>query len=244
MVKVLTQKEFVEGCYNWYREADLQPGNPDDGNWEEAHYPIPKCKDGTATVLLLTEHHAVHGVIQSEELGYPCVWGWEEEYLPAEYLPLLRKWLQVASKLGGEVTRTRFGTKLRITYPNGTIVYANSYAHAVELTQIGIPLIKKLIQDPTLTATHTYTRNTIAYTYAPTPIYWNINNPSKPKPVLIHYPDGTVTYAESMKHVTRITNVPNSTLQHRLKKTLHEQLNVTVTRTRNTNHKYPLIEKI
>jgi len=238
VVKVLTQKEFVEGCYNWYREADLQPGNPEDGNWEEAHYPIPKCKDGTATVLLLTEHHAVHGVIQSEELGYPCVWGWEEDYLPDEYLPLLRKWLQEASRLGGEVTRTRYGTKLRITYNDGTIVYANSYAHAVELTQIGISLIKRLSED----STSIYTNKTIAYTHAPTPTYWPENNPSKPKPVMIYFPDGTNTYAESIKHAARITNVTQSTVQRRLKKTIHEQLTATVTRDMKRN--YPTIEKL
>jgi hypothetical protein len=72
---MLSQKEFVEGCYNWYREADLQPGNPEDGVWDAAHYPIPKCKGGTETILLLREHHAIQGVIQSEELQWKCLWG-------------------------------------------------------------------------------------------------------------------------------------------------------------------------
>ena len=96
---MLSQKEFVEGCYNWYREADLQPGNPEDGQWDEAHYPVPKCKDGTETILLLKEHHAVQGVIQSEELQWRCIWGWEEKYLEGEYLELFNKWMSEGLKL-------------------------------------------------------------------------------------------------------------------------------------------------
>ena len=89
---MLSQKEFVEGCYNWYCEADLQPGNPEDGVWEEAHYPVPKCKGGTETILLLQGHHAIQGVIQSEELQWKCIFGWEKKYLSGEYLELFYKW--------------------------------------------------------------------------------------------------------------------------------------------------------
>ena len=96
---MLSQKEFVEGCYNWYREVDLQPGNPEDGQWDEAHYPVPKCKDGTETILLLREHHAVQGVIQSEEMQWKCIWGWEEKYLEGEYLELFNKWMSEGVKL-------------------------------------------------------------------------------------------------------------------------------------------------
>ena len=241
---MLTQKEFIEGCYKYYADNLYEPGNPDDGNWEEAHYPIPKCKGGTAIVLLLQEHHAIHGVVQSEELGHPCVWGWEADYLPDEYLPHFNKWKLEASKLGGATSRLRFGTKLRITYNDGTIVFAETYKHASELTTLSETIIKHLIKEPTLTTTFTYTKNTIAYEYAPTPIYWDVNNPSKPKPVLIHYPDETITYAESIKQASRLTNVTQSTVQRRLKKTIHEQRNVTVTRTMINDYKYPLIEKI
>ena len=96
---MLSQKEFVENCYNWYREADLQPGNPDDGEWDAAHYPIPKCKDGTETILLLKEHHAIQGVIQSEEYQWRCIWGWEKKYLSGEYLELFYKWKSEGSKM-------------------------------------------------------------------------------------------------------------------------------------------------
>ena len=64
---MITQREYVEGCQQWYKEADLQPGNPEDGTWEQCHYPAPKCLGGTETILLLKEHHAVQGVLQSEE---------------------------------------------------------------------------------------------------------------------------------------------------------------------------------
>jgi len=99
---MLSQKEFVENCYNWYREADLQPGNPEDGEWDVAHYPIPSCKDGTETILLLREHHAVQGVIQSEELQWRCIWGWEEKYLTGEYLELFYKWKSEGPRLEWE----------------------------------------------------------------------------------------------------------------------------------------------
>ena len=96
---MLSQKEFVEGCYNWYREADLQPGNPEDGDWDEAHYPVPKCKDGTETILLLKGHHAIQGVIQCEEYQWVCIFGWEKEYLSGEYLELYYKWKSEGMKL-------------------------------------------------------------------------------------------------------------------------------------------------
>lgn len=96
---MLSQKEFVEGCYNWYREADLQPGNPEDGDWDEAHYPVPKCKGGTETILLLKEHHAVQGVIQSEEMQWRCIFNWEEKYLSGEYLELFNKWMSEGTRV-------------------------------------------------------------------------------------------------------------------------------------------------
>jgi hypothetical protein len=99
---MLTQKEFVEGCLNYYREADLQPGNPEDGEWNEAHYPVPKCKEGTETVLLLREHHAVQGVLQSEEFQWRCLFGWEEKFLSGELLELYTKWFREGVKLQWE----------------------------------------------------------------------------------------------------------------------------------------------
>lgn len=88
----MNQHEWVEGCYAYYRENDLEPGNPEDGNWHLAHYPEPKCLGGTEVILLLEEHHAVQGVLQAEEYQHPCVYGWEKRYLTGELLELFYKW--------------------------------------------------------------------------------------------------------------------------------------------------------
>jgi hypothetical protein len=89
---MITQQGYVEGCQLWYIEADLQPGNPEDGEWHECHYPEPKCLGGTRTILLLKEHHAIQGVLQSEEYNHPCIYGWEKPYCKGEYEELYRKW--------------------------------------------------------------------------------------------------------------------------------------------------------
>lgn len=90
---MLTQQQWVEGCYAYYAENGYEPGNPEDGVWEEAHYPVPKCEGGEATIKLLKEHHAVQGVLQSEEYQRPCIWGWEANYLEGEMLELCKKWV-------------------------------------------------------------------------------------------------------------------------------------------------------
>jgi hypothetical protein len=95
---MITQREYVEGCLQWYEEADLQPGNPEDGEWHECHYPTPKCLGGTETVLLLKEHHAVQGVLQSEEFGHPCIYGWEKQYLSDGVLHLWKKWMKIKAQ--------------------------------------------------------------------------------------------------------------------------------------------------
>jgi hypothetical protein len=97
---MITQREYVEGCLQWYKEADLQPGNPEDGTWEQCHYPIPKCLGGFEIILLLKEHHAVQGVLQSEEFNHPCIWGWEKRYISEEFLHLWKKWMQQKLALG------------------------------------------------------------------------------------------------------------------------------------------------
>lgn len=99
---MITQHEYVAGCLAWYKEADLQPGNPEDGVWHEAHYPIPKCLGGTEVILLLEEHHAVQGVLQSEEFQHPCIWGWEEKYIPEDYKKLFYHWSYVRQRIGWE----------------------------------------------------------------------------------------------------------------------------------------------
>jgi hypothetical protein len=95
---MITQREYVEGCLQWYREADFQPGNPEDGEWHECHYPVPKCLKGTETILLLKEHHAVQGVLQSEEYQTCCVYNWERHFLSGELLLIYRKWRSTHTK--------------------------------------------------------------------------------------------------------------------------------------------------
>jgi hypothetical protein len=90
-----TQEQFVRWCEDYYFDNRLEPGNPCHGDWESCHYPVPKCLGGSNTVLLLKEHHAIQGVLQSEECNHPCIWGWEKSYLEAEILSLWRKWMKV-----------------------------------------------------------------------------------------------------------------------------------------------------
>jgi hypothetical protein len=96
----MDQHEYVINVYSYYAENHYEPGNPEDGLWEECHYPVPKCKGGTLTILLLKEHHAVQGVLQSEEYSCPCIYGWEKKYLPKKYLHLWKKWMAVKAQSG------------------------------------------------------------------------------------------------------------------------------------------------
>ena len=109
-----TQQEFVDGCYTYYAENYIEPGNPEDGEWEDAHYPVPKCKGGKVTIPLLKQHHAIHNVIQSEEIQYPCIWGWEADYLEGEMLALCKKWHTEKSKIAA---RRSVSTRLENTTP-------------------------------------------------------------------------------------------------------------------------------
>jgi hypothetical protein len=89
---MLSQEQFVSACSRYYERNGLEPGNPFHGKWEKAHYPIPNRLGGEKCVWLLKHHHAIHGVIQSEELGLCCVAWWEEDLLPSFYLPYYQKW--------------------------------------------------------------------------------------------------------------------------------------------------------
>ena len=97
----MNQHEWVYGCYAYYLENYIEPGNPEDGVWEVAHWPVSKCLGGTKTVLLLKEHHAVQGVLQSEEWQTPCLFGWELAYLSGELLVLGRKWKTEQARKSG-----------------------------------------------------------------------------------------------------------------------------------------------
>lgn len=91
-VIMLSQEQFVDACLRYYKHHNLEPGNPFHGEWEKAHYPIPRRLGGEKCVWLLKNHHAIQGVIQSEELGLCCVAWWEGDFLPAFYVPYYKKW--------------------------------------------------------------------------------------------------------------------------------------------------------
>ena len=93
-----TQEQFVRWCEDYYFDNRLEPGNPCHGDWESCHYPVPKCLGGSNIVFLLKEHHAIQGVLQSEECNYPCIWGWEKSYLDGEILPLWKKWMAIKAQ--------------------------------------------------------------------------------------------------------------------------------------------------
>jgi hypothetical protein len=67
----MNQHEWVQQCTSFYQNHGLTPGNPEDGDWEECHYPSPK-KMGDKTILMLHDHHQVQGLLQSEEYNKMC----------------------------------------------------------------------------------------------------------------------------------------------------------------------------
>ena len=71
-----TQQAFLTDIQDYYEIEDIKAGDPDHV-WEMAHYPTPRHMDGKRKVPLTKYHHALHGVIQSEETGTCCIFGWE-----------------------------------------------------------------------------------------------------------------------------------------------------------------------
>lgn len=87
-------RDYVSGVLFYYQQNDIQPGDPNEGIWEEAHYPEPKRLGGTETVWLLKQHHAVQGVLQSEEYQCCCVSGDYMKYVRGtEYEKRMSWWL-------------------------------------------------------------------------------------------------------------------------------------------------------
>ena len=66
-------QQFIDEVLDWYREADIQLGDPDLGPVDKAHHPKPRHQGGIHTVPLLRHHHAIHNVLQSLETGTCCV---------------------------------------------------------------------------------------------------------------------------------------------------------------------------
>jgi len=99
---IWNQHEFVGNCIIWYKKADLTPGNPEDGVWQKAHYPMPRCLGGTEWIWLLKEHHAIQGVLQSLEYEHCCISGWEKSYLAGYWEYLLPLFITICGERGRE----------------------------------------------------------------------------------------------------------------------------------------------
>jgi len=107
---ITCQHEWVKQCQVKYRYEVIPEGE----HWEDAHYPVPVCENGTETVKLWSRDHAVHGVLQSEDLDRPCIHGYRahsdrtltETHYP-EYLELYDKWYREHKSRAGRIGGTR-----------------------------------------------------------------------------------------------------------------------------------------
>ena len=169
----MNQHEWVYSCYAYYLENYIEPGNPEDGEWQDCHWPVPKCKGGTKTILLLKEHHAVHGVLQSEEWQTPCIWGWEKAYLTGDLLSLCKKWHANLARTANTIltpekrsANARKGHAKRtveqrrsamaaankanhkpvcITYPDGSVTVTESVKSAANLLGVPYRRVQKIL---------------------------------------------------------------------------------------------------
>ncbi len=107
---ITCQHEWIEQCLIKYRFEPLPEGE----HWEEAHYPVPRSRGGTNTVMLWSRDHAVHGILQSEDLDAVCLHGYrrhtdrlliENNY--SEYLPLYDKWYKEHKSRAGKIGGTK-----------------------------------------------------------------------------------------------------------------------------------------
>ena len=93
-------EDFVFECLLQYSEQGII--NDLSQEWHECHNPKPKCLGGNKITQLLIQHHAIHGIYQSEAFDYPCIWGWERKYLvEPEHIELFEKWMREKSRMGG-----------------------------------------------------------------------------------------------------------------------------------------------
>jgi hypothetical protein len=69
----MDQHAYVANCLKYYKDNGIIQNDPEEGIWNNAHYPAPNGA-GNCTVSLLWEHHQVQGILQSEEYGRCCFW--------------------------------------------------------------------------------------------------------------------------------------------------------------------------
>jgi hypothetical protein len=101
---MVNQKEFTESCLAKYKHQII----PESQSWEIAHYPHPACKGGKETVTLWSCDHTVQGLLQSEEMDYPCIHIFARskdienlQMFYPEYLNLYEKWYKKAQSNAG-----------------------------------------------------------------------------------------------------------------------------------------------
>jgi len=132
----LSQNTYVQKVLNYYKIHDIQQGDPNEGIWHRAHYPLPS-RSGNQTILLLPEHHAVQGVLQSEEYQVPCVFGWERKFVKGTiYGALFEKWIfiqrQTAGRDGGRIRGLTQHKSIILTTPDGKELFFYRMKHACE----------------------------------------------------------------------------------------------------------------
>jgi hypothetical protein len=105
---MLTQSDFVESCLIKYRFEKIPEGQ----SWEKAHYPLPRCLGGQETISLWSCDHTIQGLLQSEEMDYPCIHIFARSkdlanlkvFYP-EYVELYEKWyLRAQSNAGSSMS--------------------------------------------------------------------------------------------------------------------------------------------
>ena len=126
----MNQYEFVESCLAKYRWESLPEGQA----WEEAHYPIPECLGGTETVSMWSCDHTVQGILQSEELGHPCISHLQSsvdmENLRTHYPGYLDRYKKVES-LRGKIGGSKGGTTTYERHPEEMVERRKRGGHRV-----------------------------------------------------------------------------------------------------------------
>ena len=97
---------FSQEAFNYLLEWTSQltshyseTGETPEKGWEKAHHPVPKRLKGTDIVWMKREHHAIHGVLQSEAFGVGCTSGLYSKLLAnTEFAELQEKWVSAHAK--------------------------------------------------------------------------------------------------------------------------------------------------
>ena len=75
-----TQQQFIDCALAQYTAEDIRPGDPY-FIWEGAHHPTARHQGGRTKTPLTKHHHAIHNILQSDEVGQYSCFGWEKNEL-------------------------------------------------------------------------------------------------------------------------------------------------------------------